>query len=101
MCVYGINYSWQVYEIFGVMDVVGANLFSSALPWPFPAIVERPLSRVREDANGTRNNGKGSEIKLADEIRECNQILGERDNWLYEKLTANIEVPAKDNCSIM
>jgi len=101
MCVYGINYSWQVYEIFGVMDVAGANLFSSALPWPFPAIVESPLSRVREDANKVRNNFKGSEIKLTNEIRECDEILKERDNWLYEKITANIEIPAKENCSIM
>lgn len=101
MLVYGINYSWQIYESFGVMDVVGANLFSSALPWPFPAVVESPLSRVREDANGVRNNGKGSTIKLTNEIRECNEILNERDNWLYEKITANIEVPPKETCRIM
>ena len=46
-------------------------------------------------------NDKGSTIKLTNEMEECNNILGEKDNWLSDKIKTNIEVPPKDYCKIM
>ncbi|CAI2181527.1 16824_t:CDS:2, partial [Funneliformis geosporum] len=47
------------------------------------------------------NNGKGSTIKLINEMNESNNKLGERSNKLADDIKANIEVPPKEHCRIM
>jgi hypothetical protein len=47
------------------------------------------------------NNGKGSTIKLTNEMIESNGKLGERNNTLAREIKANIEVPPKEPCRIM
>lgn len=89
MIIYGINYSDQVYDNRGKFQTknVGLTLF-----FPTPSLVLN---------NYDINNGKGSTIKLKDEIRETNNKLGEKTNDRSEAIEARIEVPPRETCRIM
>lgn len=131
MCVYGINYSEEIEEnsglingsvntlavadtvgvtglgVWGVLGSIalapatgGASFFFLGGPSAFGAIVG---NAAVADAMSRHelNNGKGSTIKLTNEMDESNGKLGERSNELADDIKANIEIPSKEYCRIM
>ena len=115
MCVYGVNFSEQVDDRKealavgqGVRGGLGATYFvgTSLLLAPFTgglSLAVAPLAAIplTESFTTQINNNKGSTIKLTSEMNESNGKLGEKDNWLSDRIKANIEVPSKDYCRIM
>jgi len=131
MCVYGINYSEEIETnsslingsfgtiavaetagvtgtgIFGIIGSIalapatgGASLFYLGATSAFGTIIGN--AAVAEAVNRHElNNGKGSTIKLINEMNESNDKLGERSNKLSDDIKANIEVPPKEHCRIM
>jgi len=131
MCIYGINYSEEIEEnsglingsfntvavaesasvtglgVWGVLGSIalapatgGASFFFLGAPSAFGAIAGNVA--VAEAVNRYElNNGKGSTIKLSNEMNESNDKLGERSNKLSDDIKANIEVPPKEYCVIM
>jgi len=127
MCVYGINYSEEIEDNKGALAASvgvpagvavggmtglsiwtvassialapatgGASLFfgaASALLTTGGTIAAVELGEEYDEIN----NGKGSTIKLVNEMSESNGKLGEKDDWLSERIKANIEVPPKQH----
>lgn len=93
MCVYGINFSEQVENNKTALTApidIGRGFLA---PFTFGlTLIGGPC---------TVNNGKGSTIKLTNEMSESNGRLGEKDNWLSKEIKDNIEVPAKEYCRVM
>jgi hypothetical protein len=134
MCVYGINYSEEIEDnkeslsasvgvpagaaAGGITALGVSNLIGSILLAPATGGTSLLLGAASIGATGVGvattveaveryhevNNGKGSTIKLTNEMRESNGKLGEKSNWLSDEIKANIEVPPKQNewdCRIM
>jgi len=91
MCVYGINYSEQIEK--------NKELIRNLVRAKDTAIFGVPGLLLSSEP--VLNNGKGSTIKLAEEIRETNERFGELDNDWSKELEARIQVPPKDNCRII
>src|SRR6201999_3299203 len=87
---------WGVVSSFALAPVTGgASLFFLGGPSAFGAIVGN--AAVVDAVNRFElNNGKGSTIKLTNEMSESNGKLGERDNSLSDQIKANIEVLPKE-----
>jgi Lecithin retinol acyltransferase len=124
MCIYGINFSEQVdnkkeqlivksgVRTAGLSATGGLIAGGSVVLAPFtfglsliPGAIGTAAAVVGASENAedrfTINNDKGSTIKLVNEMSESNSKLGERDNWLSDRIKTNIEVPAKEYCRIM
>jgi len=90
MVVYGINYSKQEDR----KDELIAKNIGLTVAFPIPALIFN---------NYSINNGKGSAIKLTNEMSESNDKLGWITNdwsrWIENKVQQ--EVPPKQNCKIM
>ena len=54
-------------------------------PWDFGLVLNKYLG----------------ELGICSEMNESNGKLGEKDNWLSDRIKANIEVPSKEYCRIM
>lgn len=88
MCIYGINYSRQIYynkEQFEVAVGAGAVVSTTAFTAGglfnvIGSIALAPATAVACEEYSELNNGKGSTIKLTNEMSESNGKLGEKDN---------------------
>ena len=84
--------------IFGIIGSIalapatgGASLFYLGATSAFGTIIGN--AAIAEAVNRHElNNGKGSTIKLTNEVSESNNKLGERSNKLSDDIKANIEV---------
>jgi hypothetical protein len=92
MATFGINYSNQIEKKKGLIRTLirtgKSALFGSVL-----LLTPDP----------TLNNGKGSTIKLTNELKETYDKLGysQVDHQLAKELETRILIPPKQNCKIM
>jgi len=91
MIVYGINYSEQIEDN---KDLIIAKNIGVTSLFPLPSLIFN---------NYSINNGKGSTIKLTNEMSETNDKLGWKTNDRSEAIERRYlqEVPAKEPCQIM
>lgn len=92
MATFGINYSNQIEKKKELIRTI-ARTGKSALFGPMLLLTPNP----------TLNNGKGSTIKLTDELKETYDKLGytQKDHEIATELEARILVPSKQDCKIM
>ena len=125
MCIYGINFSQQVREREGELTVkasvqsvgigaaggfiAGTSMFLapfsgglSLIPGAIGTTASIAAIADNAESNGTLNNGKTS-ICLSNEIRETNNLLGQKSDWETEKYVKQYlqEIPPKEYCRIV
>src|SRR3954447_22342208 len=98
MATFGINYSNQIEKKKGLIKALIRQGKYFLIYTGNPAGIPLLLS-----PDPTFNNGKGSTIKLADELKETYDKLGysQVNHQLAKELETRIVVPPKSDCKIM